>query len=314
MKVTNECDLKDEILKVTFIIGLVLAAFIASNIVNYLYMEYNNLAINHRYKMANSIENLSIYITRINEMYRFEFSLLYFKSTILNLYAMITILSCLSLICFQLKQTLNKRLTFYCLLVLLTILLTVPLLVNLPLITGNDIPIRAHFTMGWLIAGAFLLLSNSTMTFLKTINTLLATTILIFSVLYINVFFEASSRQTASDITLANQIVNRIRLNENYTQGPLQLYIIGEKATPVIGWHSYQQALNTNWSKYKIFSIFTDLNFTRMSEVEYQKVRTLIIRNGQPLSVYPASNSIFIHQDKVLLFLDVKSINTLISM
>ena len=133
--------------------------------------------------------------------------------------------------------------------------------------------------------------------------------LIILNVYYINVFYYAATRQSQSDNSRVNQIVNRIRINRNYINEPIAFKIIGEKSFPVIDWYSEQDALNKPWSKYCVFKYFTDLNFTEMTNEEYLGFKKTIVQKNETLYPYPGKNSIIVRDNKAVLFLDTKAIN-----
>ena len=187
--------------------------------------------------------------------------------------------------------------------------LSIPIIINLPLITGNGIPTRAHYTIGWVLAGLFTIQMFSFKGIFKTLSTLLAISIIVVSAYYINIFFDAASRQTSSDISRANQIVNRIRTDKNYFTEPMKFKIVGEKAFPVIGWKSDQQPLNKNSAKYGVFKNFTDFKYTKMEDDEYNELKKYLIKKEETINSYPGKNSIIVYKNKAILFLNSNAIN-----
>jgi hypothetical protein len=171
--VKAERDLYKTLLTALLMLTLIVCAFSASNMVNHLYIEYNDLAVNYRYKMASSVGSVgsvAIYLDRLAAMQSIDLALLYFKAPLINLYTSIGLLSFLSLLFLLLEKSLNRRLLLLCSLAIISIFSIVPFIVNLPMITGNEIPMRAHYTVAWLVAGAYLLSANSSITAFKTIN------------------------------------------------------------------------------------------------------------------------------------------------
>lgn len=304
-------ELQKIVLNTTLFIIFVLLAFVASNFINYLYMEYNHLEVTARLKTAENIGGLSIYIERIVKMYHHLPRLQYFNNSLIFLYKLMALFAMLAALFAVFK---NKNLRIPSTVLLLLLFLAIPLIVNLPLITGNRIPLRAHYAIGWFMAGFFTIQFLSFNGIFKTITIFIATSVIILSTYYINVFFDAGSRQTNSDIIRANQIVNRIRTRENYTAEPLHFKIVGKKAFPAVGWNSYQQALNTIWSKYGIFKNFTDFEFVKMNDKEYADMRDYLIKRGQKIGSYPAKNSIVVYQNKAILFLKAQKINSAIKL
>jgi len=218
---------------------------------------------------------------------------------------------------FLIKNTTTKKIKILSILLLIILFLTIPLIINLPLITGNRVPARAHYAIGWILAGLFIIQMISFKGVFKTMSSILAISIIIVSTYYINVFFDAASRQTSSDIIRINQIANRILTDKNYISEPLKFRIIGRKSFPVGGWHFGNQALNSGWSKYSSFKKFTDLKYTKMNNKEYNEVADYLIQKGETINTYPGKNSIVVYENKAILFLNLdkepNKINTAIN-
>ena len=181
--------------------------------------------------------------------------------------------------------------------------MSIPVVIQLQFIAGPGAPLRAHYPVGWFMAGFFCIAATSFIGKIGIIVRTLPVLLIIINILYINVYFYAANRQTNADILHVNQIVNRIRMNENYVQEPVKLRIIGENGFRVTGWNSGGQALNQFWSKYPIFNHFTDLEFKVMNDDEYSTVVNYIRKEAIKIHPYPGRNSIVVYQDKVVLFL-----------
>ena len=207
--------------------------------------------------------------------------------------------------------------------------------------TGYSADVRARYPEAWLLS-AFFIFSFYSYKFLKNLSILFVSLLLVIQILFINVYFYHSNRQTEMDILRVNQIVTQIRSNFNYNKEPISFYIQGEKqfsnknlllqSQPkklisqqqlkdkifqtvlnflaqvfIIG--TDQQVLATGWSKYNVFRHFTDFNFKKMKENSYKKIEEELIEKGKIIYPYPAKNSIFVEDNKVILFLDTTSIN-----
>ncbi len=307
-------DIRKIVLTAFLYVGFILLAFAASTIINGIYIEYNNLTVAHRYKNAEHVVDMSVYIDRVITMYKgtynISFGLQYFKNKFEFLYKIVFILGIIGSFWFVIKKNIAKKIKIISISLLLILFASIPLIVALPLITGNGIPTRAHYTIGWFLAGFFAIQSLSFKGIYKTISSLLAIALLVVSIYYVNVFFDAGSRQTSADITRINQIVTRIRTDKNYVSEPLKFKIIGKKPFPVIGWKSYQQALNTDWSKYDAFKNFTDLKFKKMNDKEYREMIYYLAEKNIKMNAYPAKNSIIVYNGKAILVLNSKKINS----
>ncbi len=206
----------------------------------------------------------------------------------------------------QIRKNSSKVLTF---IFISCIYISIPIIIFLPQITGNGIPIRAHYSIGWFLAGFFILSHLSKSYLITFLSRVLSIIIIVVNIYYINIFYYAANRQTESDLSRINQIVNRIRLDPNYITEPLQLKIVGTKMFSVEGQYSYQQALATDWSHYNAFKHFTDLNFTKMKNKEYQEIINYLSEENIKVRDYPAKNSIIVHDGKAILVLNSTKIN-----
>ncbi|WP_181403267.1 glucosyltransferase domain-containing protein [Aliarcobacter cryaerophilus] len=309
ISVTSLQEIKFIIKNSLFYVALVFIAFVASSFINSMYMEYFNIVPRERYSQALDIHNLNVYIDRIKSIYNLYLPLLYIEAPMLG-YKILAALGIIGLYYATLTKKVENSYKLIVFIFISLLILIIPIIINLPNITGNSIPLRSHFTIGWIIAGFFIIQIVVFKGLLRQLSFFIAFLLLITQVYYINIFFDAATRQTNADINRANQIVNIIRMQENYEKEPMKFRIIGEKTFPVVGSHSYDlQALGTSWSKYSIFDKFTDFNYERMNDNEYNEIEKNIIEKGQIISSYPGKNSIFVSDNKVVLFLDTKSIN-----
>jgi hypothetical protein len=311
----NKKDLKDFYLNFIFSIGFIFLAFGLSILINHLYVQYLNMEISDRFGNAMQGSDISVYWQRIPLMFHNNYGLKFFRRELIALYTTMGLFALGSSIFLVLKGSQVKRTKIISVVFLFLIFLCIPFVINLPNITGNSIPLRAHYTIGWFLAGFLAVQMLSFKNIFKTTSFAVTLTIIILSSCYINIFFDGASRQTTSDFFRANQIVNQIRTHENYTVEPIKFRIIGTTSKFfVVGWDSAQQAFNADWSKDKIFKNFTDFNFVDMSNQEFNEIEDVLIKNGQPIDSYPAKNSIFVEGDKVVLFLDSTDINNAIAM
>ncbi len=309
-------DLKDIAVKAFSYIGFILLAFALSMLINELYLKYFHLSAQGRYVASETMVKLSALIGRIENMYsdayNLSLGLLYFQSKLSFLYYSSVILGSFGGFIFLIKKNISKETKFISILLLIVLLMSIPLIINLPLVTGMGMRARAHFTIGWILSGLFILQMISYRGIVKSIALLTSISIIIVSVYYINVFFDAASRQTNADIIRAKEIVNRIRSEDYYAGEPLKLRIVGKASYAVIGW-GLADAFSTNWSKYGIFKYFTDLNFIKMNDDEYLDAIKFIADNNLKIKSYPARNSIVLFEDKAVLFLNKNDIEGRIS-
>jgi glucosyltransferase GtrII-like protein len=300
----NETEIWKRVQKTALYIALIFFAFITSSFINYLYMEYNGIpSVSHRYQAAVTVIDPYGYLGRVIDMFRLGFDLLYFKNSLHALYVLLALPSIIGLTIALFRSGRYLRINIISFIVISLLYLSIPLIINLPKITGNYIPLRAHYTMGWFLAGLFVIQMSLFSGIFRTIISAIAISIVVVSAFYINVFFDAGARQTSADILRANQIVERIRNHKAYTTEPIKFRIVGVKAFPVTGWKSDQQGLNTEWSKYALFKSFTDLQFSIMTDEEYKIDEELFVREGENFNTYPAKDSVIVYDNLAILYL-----------
>ena len=179
------------------------------------------------------------------------------------------------------------------------------IVIDLPfLIFGVTGLLRTYMHVGWVFAGLFALLQQSQWRAFAVLSRVLCIIIFLFSALYISQFYDSTMRQTENDIRQANQIVNRIRLMPEYQKEPMPFLIVGEKNFPVTGQTiPFHVALNTGWSKYGVFTHFTDFNFRQLNAQEDEQIRNKLAAR-QDLANYPDKGSILFVDGTAVLILD----------
>lgn len=288
----------------------ILFAYLTSNLINELFLDYYGWTSFQRLAQATQGHGIYIYVQRIVSLYGSIIEFHHFKLTFHYLYAVSAFFAFISLIHIHNSDTKTSSLKIVSLFLITILFFSLPILINLPLILGVDIPLRAHFSIGWVLAGFFLLQMRITVSIIKSISILLALIILVVNIYYISLFFDAGIRQTTADIRRANLIVERIRMHPNYSQEPLQLKIIGGQKYNVLGWDmKYEQPFITHLAQYKIFKYFSDLAFTEMSSEVWEEEKRKLIQEEDIISNYPHKDAIIIKGTKVFLFLEASSVN-----
>ena len=288
-----------------FFIAFVLVALIVSDSINRVLLKYYyHVDPVQRYATAFEIQNISVHLYRLLEIYAIKIDFLYFKDTFKFTIIVIIFSGVCGLLFYEKKRILLK------LVVVIVLFLATPLVTFLPKLFGIYMPLRALYAGNIFIAGLFLF-STVSFRLLKNIGFLASMFFIIISIFYINVFFYSGYRQTSSDIIRANQIVTTIRLHKNYeNESKLTLFkIVGRKKFSVPGWFTPQEALNTDWSKYNVFRKFTDFKFQELDDENYKIIENKMIEKGKLIESYPAKSSIFIYNNNIVLFLDTKDIN-----
>jgi len=314
MESKNQNDLKKEFLSFFFLIAFILLAFCCSSLINFLYIKFYHLEVSDRLAIATQGGGFSVYYKRLSTMFHSHYGLAHYATPLLSLYRFMALLSFVGSVFMVFKSSHQRQIKVILTMLLLLMFVLIPLVINLPNITGNSIPIRAHYTIGWFVACFFVIQSIVFKKIFRSISLIAATSIIVLSASYINIYFDGAVRQTNADITRANQIVNRIRMNENYSGEPIKFRIVGTKIFPTLGWNYDHQALDKSWSKYSLFEKFTDLNFEYMDDTQFKKVEAQIFQEGNLIDSYPGKNSIFVNGDQVVLFLDTTEINNTIAL
>ena len=299
----NQSSLTKHLLNASYFVLFIAAAFIVSSLINNLYLEYLNIVTGDRMVTAYNIQDISTYIKRFSNL---SSGLQYFNKTYKILIPLMSLFGFIGAFILLKKRTKSNVVSI---LLVLLLIVSILIIVQLPALAGVSMHARAHYTISWVLAG-FLVFQILTFTgIFKTISNILVIFLIVTNIYYINIFFYASSRQTNLDLTRVNQIVNRIRLDENYIKEPMQFKIIGINSFSVIGWYRnsedpYKQtALASLWPNYEIFKEFTDFNFKRMTDKEYNKVIDHIKINNITINAYPGKNSIIVYKNQVVLFL-----------
>jgi len=289
-------------------------AFLISSMINEIFLHYYHLHVTHRLAQAETGINFTLYIERLKTTYQTMVHLNYFEKQLHLLYILMGILAFIGVFIYSLRAHTKFPLKSFILVLQIILFLSIPLILNLPLLLGVDIPTRAHFTIGWALAGFYLLQRMTFNIFFKSLSSILALLIIFINIYYITIFFDANIRQTQSDIRRANMIVERIRTDEHYTNEPMGFNIQGSQKYNVLGWDmQWQQPFNSYWAKYKIFRFFTDYNFHFMSKKESNELTQYIIRHYDKIYPYPGKNSVIVHNNNAIVFLNSDKINIAIN-
>ncbi len=316
LKAQNSEELKKIVLHFFGLMVFIISAFVCSIVINTIYIEYHHLSLSHRYEKVISGQSLNLYIGKalmVLKSFTPNYKFMYASSLLNQFVKAMFYLAILSGMVGLLKSRQERSLKCASVLILILLFLSIPLVIELPFIAGSDIPLRAHYTVGWFIAGFFCIAATTFKGKIGIIVKGFPVLLILINILYINVYFYAANRQTSADIMRANQIVNRIRMDRNYLKEPVKLKIIGEKRFSVIGWHSGREPLNKSWAKYLIFKHFTDLEFEVMSNDEYSKIVNYIRNMAIKIHPYPGKNSIVVNQNSVVLFLSDDEQNKVIN-
>ena len=288
----------------------VLAAYIASYLINEQFLHYHHWVAVHRLAQATAETGLMVYVTRVADLYRSFVKFDHFGEQFLYLYGAMAILAIIGTAKTVLIANTEPKLKMLSFVLTILSFATIPIIVNLPVLMGLEIPPRAHFTIGWTIAGFFALQMYTLRGILKTLSILISVSIIVVSTYYITLFFDAGIRQTKADMLRANIIVERIRTHKNYTEEPIGFHIVGGQKFNVLGWDmKFEQPFSTHWAKYKIFKYFTDLRFHPMSRSDLEKIERYIIGQGEKVYPYPGRNSVVVYKNSAVLFLNVGDLN-----
>ena len=315
LQATESRQILQHICRAFVLIIAVAAAYILSDKINDYFLHLYHLHKMHRLAQAEQHFSLLGVWQHLKHAYMTPALFLFFSKPLhllLLLFYTIGIISGIYLIFTQRRDT--ARLKILKLMLWITAYALIPLIVNLPLIIGVDIPLRAHFPLGWAIAGIFMLAITAFKGILRIAVYVLAIVLIIVNSYYISVFYDGCARQTQADILRANTIVSRIRMDKNYEKEPIKFAIVGQKPFNVKGWNiKWQQPFDSYWAKYKIFKYFTDFNFQKINRKERNEIDRYIIAKGEPVHAYPGKNSVVVYNNKAVLFLNPGRMNILIN-
>lgn len=298
-----------------FILVVVVAvAYVVSDKINDYFLHIYHLHKIHRLAQAEQNFSLAALFAHLKDTYTTPILFLFFSKSLhllFLLFYMTGVIAGAYLIFLKKSGAFSLKIVKLFLLMIAFVL--IPPIVNLPLMMGVDIPVRAHFPIGWAVGGMFMLSLLAFSGILKTAVYILAGVLIIINSYYISIFYDGCTRQTQADILRANAIVNRIRIDKNYENEPIQFYIIGNKPFNVKGWAiKWQQPFNSYWARYKIFKYFTDLRFTPMSRKSLNEVEQYLVNKGELVHSYPGKNSVIVYHNKAVLFLNADKMNILI--
>jgi len=315
LRATESKQIRQLIYRAFVLMAVVAAAYILSDKINDYFLHLYHLHKMHRLAQAEQHFSLIGVWQHLKHAYTTPALFLFFSKPLhlllLLLYA-IGIIMGIYLILTQRKEP--ARLKMLKLLLWITAFALIPPIVNLPILIGVDIPLRAHFPIGWAVAGIFMLALMVFKGIFRTAVYALAVLLIVINSYYISVFYDGCARQTQADILRANTIVSRIRIDKNYEEEPIKFAIVGQKPFNVKGWNiKWQQPFDSYWAKYKIFKYFTDLNFQKMNRQERNEIDHYIIDKGEPVHAYPGKNSIVVYNNKAVLFLNPGKMNILIN-
>ncbi len=312
LNITNHQNAKYLIQVILYSLAIVITiglAFIMSIVINHFYLDYYNLVASGNYAKAGNISDFSIYIDRILQMFNFKPAFYYFGNIYSFIFVLFFSLSLIGILYTTIISKLDKLTKFIAIVVIIVLFFIIPIIVNLPFISGTYLPLRSQFVIGWFTAGAFVIFRSYFKGIFCSALEIIIYYFIATNIYYITVFYYAAQRQTDLDIINSNQIVTQIRLNKNYVSEPINFKIIGLKLFSVEGWPENLQAFGTNWSHYWIFKHFTNFKFQIMDDNEYEKIEQYLIDKGELLHSYPGKNSIVIYENNAVLFLNASNIN-----
>jgi len=297
-------DIKRAFLSAFWYTIFVLLAYVISYEINELFLSHYHWVHEHRLAKATSKMGLSLYIDRLSIVYSKLPEFHYLKSWFVNLYSCIAIIIISGYIFTLSKRDIRVIPKVISLLLALLLIASIPIIINLPLLIGVDIPPRAHFTIGWVVGGFFVIGVLTLSGIFRSILYMLSIAIIIASAYYITLFFTFANKQTTMDILRANTIVERIRTHKNYKKEPIGFYVAGVSKFDIPEWHlKFEEPFSTHWAKHKIFKHFTDLNFHQLNQEDISELEHYIVENYSEIYPYPGKNSVVVYKDKAIVFL-----------
>jgi len=293
--------------------GFVAVAYVVSYEINQALLAMHHWHPTHRLAQATDTGILAI-LVRLKSIYTTPLGFHYFHFHFHALYGVLALVVYIAILLRILLQNAPKKVKTIKILSVTLLFGTFPLIANLPLLLGVEVPLRAHLTVGWLVAGAVALVLVSVGGILRSLTLLGAAALLVLSAYYITLFYDAAQRQSEADIDRARTIVERIRMHPGYDGEPIALYILGQKPFSVEGWHlKWQQPFDSIWAKYAIFYHFTDLKFHMANSREKDRITRYILKHhDKKLHAFPHKDSVIVHDGVAMLILDPAKINALI--
>ncbi len=297
------------LLKVFMVLFWIVAAYYLSFHINELFLKHYHLHEGHRLSKAEHHFDLKDIMAGVASVYHLQIPYKYFakpQNTLLWLSEGLVLIQLLGYYLFRRQG--RVRLLSITLLSLAAF--SLPILLHLPAVLGLWIPMRAYLPEGWLLGGLFALSVVYGSSPIRTVVGLTVSLLVFIHIYYIALFYDACRRQTEADIRRANMIVQRIRLDKNYTNEPMAFYILGQKKFNVPGWDlKWQQPFDSYWAKYKIFRYFTDFQFHPANQKEKNRIVQYIAKQGSLKKAYPAKGSVVVHDGVAMLILDPAKIN-----
>jgi hypothetical protein len=291
-----------------YIVASLAIAYLVSVKINQYILEHHHWQKAHRLAQA-KIDDLATLLHRIEIMYSSPIDLLYFQEQLQALMAALVAFGSLLVVMALFRQGFSKQ-AFFKLVLAALFVTTLPIIVNLPLLLGVQIPTRAHLAVGWVIAGFVALGFFAAKGLARSLLALAALGLIVVNVYYITYLYDVAYRQTDMDIARARTIVERIRTHDGYKKEPVALYIEGQRPYSVQGWGiKWQQPFNSYWARYPLFRHFTDLQFHVATQEERKRIFEYLKKNFKQIAAYPGKNSVIVHDGVALVVLDPRKLN-----
>jgi hypothetical protein len=285
------------------------AAYAVSFGINEIFMKMHHFHETHRLAQAEHVR-IETVIKRLTRIYTVFIDFDHFKKTFAVLYGTMAFMAYAGYVYALLRKHVNGLTKMTVWFLATAVFAVMPVVLNLPYILGVDIPLRAHFTAGWVLAGAFMLHRRTLPGILRSFSMLLSIAVLIVSIYAITLFFDAAYRQTQADILRANMVVERIRTSPGYEKEPIGFRIIGQANHAVKGFDlKWQQPFDSYWARYPVFRHFTDLKFHAVSPAMMHEIEAYIFEHYDHIDPYPGKNSIIVYKNNAVLFLNPYRIN-----
>lgn len=173
----------------------------------------------------------------------------------------------------------------------------VPLIIHLPLLFGQSIGIRAHFSVAWLVAGGFALCVHFLSKARKWMLALSAY-LIVLSISYGWQIFQLQYRTTLIDIASAVSLVSVIRSHEDYSsvKEPVRLRLVGGRLPLNIGEMTPGNILISSMSfphsKYGLLERQTDFKFEKVTEELWETLITENFVGATSSVVYPQRDAV----------------------
>ena len=321
--------IKELVFSCSKLLAYVILAYIISHFISELIIKFNQIDLLFSpYKVATREVSVIKILKKTYSIFTSPSSFLHYF-TLKSITATILTFAVIFLGIYSYTISLIKEKKIKIILFIFSLVLIIFIL-HFPRFLSVSMPIRSSFHFSILLSLLFVFTFLQKKVFIKNISFLILSFLMLFYIQYITSFYDVINRQTLASINRANEIVNRIMLddkNDFNEKNIPNFLIIGEKNFPVASNFSKNKKkfsasyltqnytptyytidpFNFSWSKYKIFENFTNFSYNFAPSNKEELIKK--IRNLDTINEYPYKNSILFIDDTIVLILDKNEIN-----